>query len=73
MTKAHTPAIMSNEQRDNKKNATKNDYTAVADRLRTVSWSNYGQPTDVVNRLTGPTFPLPATAVLSKEHTFKNL
>ena len=33
------------------------DNTAIADRLRTVSWSNYGQPTDVVNRFTCPTFP----------------
>ena len=32
------------------KNATKKfDYTAVADRLWTVSWSNYGHPTGVVN------------------------
>ena len=30
------------------------DYTAVADRLRTVSWSNYSHPTGVVNRFTGP-------------------
>ena len=35
------------------------DYTAVADRLRTVSWSNWcGLP-----GLQGPTFPLTATAV----------
>ena len=39
------------------------DWTAVADRLRTVSWSNYGHPTGVVNRFTGPTFPLPAAAL----------
>ena len=30
------------------------DYTAIADRLRTVSWR-----TDVVNRFTGPTLPFP--------------
>ena len=29
------------------------DYTAVADRLRTVSWSNYGHPTGVVNLIRG--------------------
>ena len=37
------------------------DYTAIADRLRTVKWSNYSHPTGVVNRFKGPTFPLPAT------------
>ena len=38
----------------NKKMATKMfDYTAIADRLRTVSWR-----TDVVNRFTGPTLPV---------------
>ena len=30
--------------------------------VRTVSWSNYSHQTDLVNCLTGPTFPLPATA-----------
>ena len=55
MTKAHTPTEMSKGQSDNIKNATKKfDYTAVADRLRTVSWSNYSHPTGVVNRFTGP-------------------
>ena len=51
MTKAPTLAEMSNGQSDNTKKATKNfDYTAVADRLRTASWSNYGHPTGVVYR-----------------------
>ena len=46
MTKAPTPAEMSKGQGDDTNNATKKfDYTAVADRLRTVSWSNYGHPT----------------------------
>ena len=41
MTKAHTPTEMSKGQSDNINNATKKfDYTAVADRLRTVSWTN---------------------------------
>ena len=54
MTKAHTPTEMSKGQSDNINNATKKfDYTAVADRLRTVSWSNYSHPTGVVNRFTG--------------------
>ena len=35
------------------------DYTAVADRLRTVSWSNYGHPTGVVNLVYGPNLPTP--------------
>ena len=51
MTKASTPAEMSKGQTDNTNNATKNfDYTAIADRLRTVRLSNYGHPT---MRLTG--------------------
>ena len=51
MTKAPTPAEMSKAQSDNTNNDTKKfDYTAVADRLRTVSWSSYGHPTGVVNR-----------------------
>ena len=49
MTKAPTPAELWKGQKDNTNNATKKfDYTAVADRLRTVSWSNYGHPTCVV-------------------------
>ena len=60
MTKASTPAEMSKGQSDNTNYATKKfDYTTVADRLRTVIWSNYGNPTGVVNRFTGPIFPLP--------------
>ena len=56
MTKAHTPTEMSKGQSDNTHNATKKfDHTAVADRLRTVSWSNYGHPTGVVNLVYGPT------------------
>ena len=70
-TKAPTPAEMSKGQGDNTNNTTKKfDYTAVADRLRTVRWSNYGHPTGVVDRFT---FPLPATAVYSNGHTFKTL
>ena len=49
MTKAPTPAEMSKGQSDNTNNGTKKfDYKAVADQLRTVSWSNYGHPTGVV-------------------------
>ena len=46
MTKAPTPAEMSKGQSDNTNNDTKKfDYTSIADRLRTVSWINYGHPT----------------------------
>ena len=47
------------------KNATKNfDYTTIADRLRTVSWSNSSHPTGVVKPVyERSTFPLTATAV----------
>ena len=64
MTKAPTPAEMSKGQSDKTNNATKKfDYTAIADLLRTVCLSNYSHPTGVVNRFTGPTFPLPTTTV----------
>ena len=45
------------------KNATKNfDYTATADRLRTVSWGSDSHPTGVVKPVYGiPTFPLLTT------------
>ena len=33
------------------------DYTTVVDRLRTVSWSNHGYPTGVVNRFYGAHLP----------------
>ena len=55
MTKAPTPTEMSKGQSDNTINATKKfDYKAIADRLRTVSWSNYSHPTGVVNPFTVP-------------------
>ena len=42
-------------ENDNTSNATKKfDLTAIADRLRTVSWSNYSYPTGVVNLVYGP-------------------
>ena len=63
MTKAPPLAEMIKGQNENTKNATKIDYTAVADRLRTVSWSNYGHLTGMAYRFTGPTVPFPATAV----------
>ena len=53
------------------KNATKNfDYTTIADRIRTVSWSDNSHPTGMVIPVYGyPTFPLTIKAVLSKGHT----
>ena len=40
------------------------DYTTIADRLRTVSWSNSSHPTGVVKPVyERSTFPLTATAV----------
>ena len=54
MIKAPTPTEMSKGKSDNTNNATKKfDYTAIADQLRTVSWSYYSHPTGVVNRFTG--------------------
>ena len=65
VTKTPTPTDLSNKQRDNIKDATKNlDYTTIADRLRTVSWSNNSHPTGVVKPVNErSTFPLTAKAV----------
>ena len=65
MTKVPTPTEKSKKQRDNTKNATKTfDYTTIADRLRTVSWSNSSHSTGVVKPVyKRSTFPLTATAV----------
>ena len=58
MTKAPTQTEMSKGQSDNTNNAIKKfDCTAVADRRRMVSWSNYGHPTGVVNLVYGPNLP----------------
>ena len=57
MTKAPTPTEMSKGQSDNTNNATKKfDLTAIADRLRTVSWSSYSHPydNDHMNLVIGP-------------------
>ena len=71
MTKARTPTEMSKGQSDNTKNATKS-YTAVADRLRTVSWSNYCHPTCVVNLVYGSNLPTPRNnRVIKRTHVYK--
>ena len=49
------------------------DYTAIVNRIKTASWSSYSHPTDVFKRFTGPTYPLSAIAVQSKEYTFNKL
>ena len=56
-TKAPTQ-LFKRAKRQHKQRNKKFDNIAVADRLRTVSWSNYSHPTGVVNRFTGPTFLL---------------
>ena len=62
MTNALTPTENSKKESDKHKNATKNfDYTTIADRLRTVSWSNDIHPTGAVKPIYGiPTFPFTA-------------
>ena len=68
MIKAPTPAGMSKGQSDNTNNVTKKlDYTAVADRLRTVSWSNYGHPNGVVILVYEPNLPNPHNSRLIKK------
>ena len=53
MTKNPMPTENS-KTKGHAKNATKNfDYTTIADRLRTVSWSNNSHPTGILNRFTG--------------------
>ena len=61
---------MSKGQSDNTNNATKKfEYTAVADRLRTVSWSNYGHQTGVVNLVFGSNLPAPGNSrVIKRTH-----
>ena len=72
MTKAPTPTETSKGQSDNTNNATKKfDQTAVADRLRTVSRSNYSHPTGVVNRFTGPPSHQPQQPFNQKDKRLK--
>ena len=63
--KTPTPTEQSNKATWQHKNSTKNfDYTTIADRLRTVSWSDSSHPTGVVKPVNErSTFPLTATAV----------
>ena len=72
VTKAPTPTEKSKKQCDNIKNATKNfDYTTIADRLRTVSWSNSNHPTGMVKPVyERSTFQLTAKAscVIKRAH-----
>ena len=60
--------------KDNTKKPQNLYYKTIADRLRTVSWSNYRHLTFVVKPVNGiPTFPPTAKAVQSKEDTIKHL
>ena len=65
MTKVTTPTEKSKNDVTTHKNATKNfDYTAIAGRLRTVSWSNSSHQNGVVKPVYAhSTFPLTATAM----------
>ena len=64
MPKTLTPSENSKKQSDNTKNATKLDYTTIADRLKTASWSNDTHTTGVVKPVNWiPTLPLIAKAV----------
>ena len=49
------------------------DQTAIADRLRTVSWSNYSQPIVVVNLVYGPRLRANANIVLEMIFGMKTL
>ena len=69
MKKAPKSTEMSKGQIENTKRHQKFDYTLIADRLRTDSRT---YPICVLNRFTGLTVPLPATAMQSKGYTFKN-
>ena len=52
------------EKWQHKQHHKKFDYTAIADRLRTVSWSNYSHQTGMVKPVyERPTFPLTTTAM----------
>ena len=71
MTKAPTPTEMSKGQSDNINNATKSSIKQrlAADRLRTVSWSNYSHPTGVVNLVYGRNLPTPRNnRVIKRTH-----
>ena len=65
MTKALTPTQNPQKQNDNTKAPAKNfDYTTIADRLRTVSWSDDSNPAFVVKPVYEiPTFKLTTNAV----------
>ena len=65
MTKIATPTEIPIKNKVTTQNATKRfDYTTIADRLRTISWSNERYPNGVVKAVYGiPTFPLTTQAV----------
>ena len=71
MTKAPTPTEMSKGQWQHKQRHKKFDYTAIADLLRTVSWSYVSHPTAMVNRFTGPPSHFPQQPCNQKDTNLK--
>ena len=64
ITKGPTPTGNSKKQHDNKNNSKNLNYTTIANRFRTVSWSNDSHLTGVVKQVyIIPTFPLTAKVV----------
>ena len=69
MAKASHPQINPKRNVSTQKSTKNFDYTTIADRLRTVNWSNKNHPTGVVKQgLKGTNLPLAATAVKLNEH-----
>ena len=74
MTKVPIQTENKKAKRQQKSHQNNSNYTTTAERLRTVSWTNYSYQTGVVKLVCGhPTFPLTAKDVQSKGNTFKNL
>ena len=75
MTKAPTPTEISLGHSDNTNQATKKfDYTAVADRPKTVIWSNYDHPTGVVKLGDGPNLPTPRRShIIKRKHVKRSV
>ena len=72
MTKAPTPTETSKGQSDNTNTATKMfDYTAITDRIRTVSWSNFSHPTGAVNRFRAHLLTPRNSRVIKRTHILK--
>ena len=66
MTKFSKPMEIIKAKRQHNNDPKTFDYTAIADRLRTVSWSNNSHSTSVVNRVYGPNPPIYRNSFHSK-------